>query len=179
MDDEIDNLNRRVDDAQPIGFFLQCRSKEILVKFHQYPLTCLAVVQTTGTHPYALIEALKIPRFVLQAEFPKNVLQLIEGFGNGIGFSEIVMLEKCLEYGAGEVMLGHHVNSIVVGDRIVDGLPQFALESIEPFAKGIVTGVMEKLFDPRYQAGEDIGHILGPGFPVFPVAAFLHDSWQR
>ena len=70
------------------------------------------------------------------------------------------------------------------GNRLVDRTPEFLVEGVEPFAQGLVIGTVQKILDPMDKTREDSGNVLGPGFPIFPVPAFLDDlgedctGWQ-
>ena len=76
--DEIHDLNRRVDDAEAIRVLLEGRGEELLVEFHQHVLPRFAVVEATGAHTHAFVEALQIPRFVLQPELPEILPQGVQ-----------------------------------------------------------------------------------------------------
>ena len=78
VQDEIHDLNRRVDDAEAVRVLLEGRGEELLVEFHQHVLARFAVVEAAGAHTHAFVEALQIPRFVLQPELPEILPQGVQ-----------------------------------------------------------------------------------------------------
>ena len=57
-EDEVHDLDRRVDDPKPIGVLLHGRSEELFVELHQHALAGLAVVQAPRPQAHTLVEAL-------------------------------------------------------------------------------------------------------------------------
>ena len=173
MQDEIDDFDRRIDDAQAVGFLAQGDGEEFLVKLHQHALPGCAVVEALGAAAHAFVEALEVARFVLQAGLLEIAAQGVERPRHRVVSGEVVMLEQRLEDGPREDVLGDHGHGLMPAYGVVDGNRELAVEGVEAPAQG--GGVAQQPLDASDEAGEDVGHVSGPGFPVLAVAAFLDD----
>ena len=138
-------------------------------------LTRLAVVEATRSKPHALVEALEITRFVLEPELTKVTAQRVQRLGHRIATREVVSLEQRLEDRPRQDVLRHHVDSVPSVDGLVNRNLELIVERFEPFAQGLVVGIVEQPCDPRHEAGENVRHVPGPCLPVFSVAALLND----
>ena len=95
------------------------------------------VVEATGAHAHAFVEALQIPRLVLQPELPEILPQGVQRPRHRVSGGEIVMLEQRLEDRSRQDVLRHHFDGVVAGNRFVDRDLEFFVEGVEPFAQGL------------------------------------------
>ena len=175
VQDEVHDLDGGIDDAEAVGVLFHRAGEKALVELHQDALARGAVAEAAGAEPHAFVEAPEVAGFVLEAELAEIAAQFVEGLRHGVAAREVVSLEQRLEYGPRDDVLRHHVDGGGAGYRIVDGGSQFLVEGAEPLAEGFVSGAGEQALDAHDEAGEDIGHVGGPAFPVAAVAAFLDD----
>ena len=175
VEDEVDDFHRRIDDAEPIRILLEGRGEELLVELHQHALARLAVVEAAGAHADAFVEALQVPRLVLQPELPEIPPQGVQGLGHRVAQGKVVPLEQRLEDRPRQDVLRHHFHGVVAGDRLVDRPPELLVEGGEPVAQGVVVGIVEQSLDADNEPRKDVSDILRPGLPVFPVAALVDD----
>ena len=71
-------------------------------------------------------------------------------------------------------MLRQHLNGLVFGDPVVEGVSQTAQEDSE--LNRCRTAVQHKLAHALDVALGDVADVLGPVFPIHLVAALLHDD---
>ena len=132
LEDEVDDFDRRVDDAESVGLLLQRGREELLVQLHQDVLAGRTVVETPGSQPHALVESLKVAGLVLEPELTEVAAQHVKRFGHRIGPGEVIPLEQSLEDWARQDVLRHHFDGAVARDRIVDRDLQLLVKPVEP-----------------------------------------------
>jgi hypothetical protein len=69
MDDEVHHLDRRIDDAQPLGHLREGIAEKLVVKLDNDFLLGIGLVDASGAALHALVELLEAFRFFLKAMF--------------------------------------------------------------------------------------------------------------
>ena len=108
-------------------------------------------------------------------------MQAFEGglhrLGYGVALGEGVVLKQGVEYRLGDEVLGQHTDGVVLGDAVVQVVPEARQEAVEYWADAVV-------FDGKQ--GPDAGLVapcncLDVGGPLFPIAGVgvpVHDPGQ-
>ena len=83
--------------------------------------------------------------------------------------------EEGLEYGAGDEVLGEHLDDLGLGDGGVEIVAQFRHEGTEGASFLFVGGALDDGLDAGDVGARDAGDVAGPVFPVGAADAFFHD----
>ena len=133
VDDEVHNLDGRIDDAQLLLHPGEGGGEELVVEFHHNLLLGLSVVDTLGTAAHAAVESLK----ALAVGFVNLLVEqrhyATHGFADGVVGGEGVAVEQCFEDRLGDDMLRQHLHCLRLTDRRVDVLVQ-PLQEAEIFS---------------------------------------------
>ena len=144
VDDEVDDLDRRVDDAQPLGHPRERVAEELVVQLDDDLLLALRVVDARRAHLHAVIERCERVGFLVQmwccCSTSSTALHRLR---HGLLAGEAVVGEQRLEHRLGDQMLGQHLDDVVVGDASVQVVADFAGNAVE-CGLSLVPGRLQK-----------------------------------
>ena len=143
-EDEVHDLDRGVDDAEPVRVLLHRGREELLVELHQHALARGRVVEAARPQPHALVEAFEVAGLVLQPELPEVAPQRVERAGHRVAAGEVVALEQRLEHRARQDVLRHHVDGAPgVIDWLIDTLSS-AWNASNHSRRALVAGIASR-----------------------------------
>ena len=173
--DEVDDLDRGVDDAEPVDGALEGGGEELVVELDDDPLLALGVLDALDAAADGGVE--RVERRLLGGEvvLVEGGEHQLHGAGDGVVRREVVAVEEGLEDGRGDEVLGEHLDRLVAGDALVEVAAQAGEELLELLG-GVGLRVLEQAVDAGDVGLGDVGDVLGPGLPVLPLADLLHDA---
>ena len=170
--DEVDDLHRRVHDAQGLSRLPERQGEEPLVQLGDDPLLALGVVDARAALAHRGVEALQLLGLRLQVGAVEQGEHPPHHLGHRVGGREVVAVEHGVEDRLGHQVLREHVDRRVRGDRIVEVGPQRRQEALELAGH---PRVHHPLRQTRTVAGCDPGHVARPLLPVPARAHLLHE----
>ena len=165
--DEVDDLHRRVDDAQRLGRLRQRLREEALVELGDDALLAAGVVDALGAELHVGVEALEglglLPERMVAESFEQGLHRLRDG----IRANEVVIAEERVEDRTGDEVLGDHGQRIIDRDAVVQVGAQPCQELLEDGRQAEIR-IGDQRADPRLVLP---GNLCDVGRPVLPVVA--------
>ena len=172
-DDEIHDLDRRVDDAKTLGVAGERPAEEVVVELDRHALAALGVVDALDAAADTRVEAGQRLRLRLQPPTLQFVHHPLHDLADGVQGSEVRAAEQRVEDRPGDQVLREHRRRVVLADRVVEIVAQRRDELTEALAG--TAGRGDQGADALVVAASDVGDGLGPLLPVAPLAAALDD----
>jgi hypothetical protein len=165
--DEVDDLDRGVDDAECVGALGQVGLEELVVQLDDDLLASGVVVDALGPHSHRVIEALQVLAFGFESLVAECSEHALHGLGDRVVLGERVGAEESVEDRLGDDVLGEHVDGVGLADTRVDHCPQLGDELRE---RGPLVRQAERGLDPCHVRLGDGGDVLCPLLPVGALA---------
>ena len=173
VENEVDNLLRRVDDPEPLSRPRKRNLKEALVYLPDESLFALVVGDLRDLSALSFVERFERLSFAPKSHRHEQPESLFERLRDGVIFREVV--ETCVEYRLGDVMLREHVDSLVGFDVLVDVVAQ----PFEVLPENLVDGIAASVYDLLNALAVSVGNVLHLGCPlrcIFAIPALLDKS---
>ena len=111
---EVDDLHRRVDNAQPLHHLGECRLEEFVVQLDDNALFALSVVDAGCTLAHRIVETLQRGRVFLNGLRLQQVEHFLHGDGNRVVLDKRVALKKRIKDRPGNDMLREHLHRLLL-----------------------------------------------------------------
>ena len=136
-EDEVDDLDRGVDDAELVDGLLERGGEELVVELDDDALAALGVVDALGALADRVVELLQGGVLGVEGVLVEDVEHPLHGLGDRVVRGEVVALEEGVEDRAGDEVLGEHLDGVVAGDAVVEVAAQAVEERVELFGHGV------------------------------------------
>ena len=174
VQDEVDDLDGRVDDAELADGLRQGGLEEVVVELDDDALAAFGVFDAFAAHAHGVVEFLEALQVFFEAVVVEQREDLLHGAGDGVVLGKGIIREQRLEDGTRDDVLREHLDGVVFGDVGVDVAVQAVHEGLERGAVRVVG--RDELRDALLVAGGDAGDVFRPLFPVEARADFLHHA---
>lgn len=174
VEDEVDDLHRRVHDAQALGHLGERVAEELVVQLDDDLLLALRALDALRAQLHRIVEARERVGFLLEAVLLEQLEDVLHRHRDRVLGRERVTREQRLEDRLGHEVLREHLDHLVVRDAVVQVVSQFIGKARERLALPRVRRVLEDAPDAIDVRARDLRDVLGPVLPVVPVAHLLN-----
>ena len=122
LDDEVNDLNRRIDDTELCDLFRQSVLEELLIKLYDDLLLSLSVINALSTFLNAQIELVECFLLLVERLFVKDSKHILHNTRYGIALDKLIVLKESIENRFCDHVLGKHFDSIGGLDRRIEVL---------------------------------------------------------
>ena len=174
VQNEVDDLVRGVDDAEAVAGAAEGGGEELLVQAFDGGLLAGGVGDAGDAAANAGVEALELGRFGVEACAVEGVDHLLHDLGDGVEAAEVVAVEQRIEDGAGDEVLGEHLDGICLADGRVEVVAQPADEAGE-FGPQFLVAAADQVGDALLVVLRDLGDVVCPVLPIVALSHLLND----
>ena len=174
--DEVDDLDRRVDDAERLHRVRERPPEELLVQPGNYALTAFGVVDAADHLLDVVVEVLKGRGLGPESAGVERLDHRLHDLRHRVAPGELAAAEQGVEDRPRDQVLGEHLDGVVRGHGIVEVVPERGQELVEAGdGVRVLPGVLDQAPDPGFLGGRDLGDVFGPVLHVAAVADLLDD----
>ena len=177
VNNEVNHLYRRVDDAELFDHAGEGGFEELVVEFNDDALFACGVVDTLGPHSDGVVKLLQGFGLFRDVTGFKQVEHLLHGERDGVILHEGVAFEERFKDRFGDDVLREHLNGLLLGNGGVDVLPKATKELLKGFL--VLSVGLDKAIDSFGLPLGNLCNILRPLLPVAPVADLLYHAGKE
>ena len=169
---EVDDLHRRVDDAQGLRRCGEGLLEELLVQLGDDPLLALSIVDTGAALTHRGVETVEFVGLSVEVRVIQDGKHVTHDLRHRILGTEVVAIEHGVEDRLGDQVLGEHVDGRVLRNRVIEVRSQGRQELLEVTCD-------RRVSHPELETGavtlRDLVDVLGPLLPVAARTHLLHE----